>query len=176
MLKKYDNVLKKARDFIELHLLGNFELGAIIFGILFLFISTVGLVTIDHKPATNNDYAPLIVQQETISKDFNKLYSYDNFEIVPLKDSIKVTFENEECELICNFNKDLQFIGYSKSDKAMSLLLVVMASFVVAFLSAIGIVGIIIIMIPEFLMFLLKMIEKICLLLTGGESNNGIKL
>ena len=83
-----------------------------------LLIATIIIGDIDFIPAKEKDYEPLIAQQEKITEDFNTLYSYDNYSITTDDTNIKVKLSNDECSLICTFDKDLNFVEYKKQDNS----------------------------------------------------------
>ncbi len=75
----------------------------------------------DYVPATKNDYAPLIKQQEIISKDFNKIYEQENADVHIRRDHIFIVLENSQCSLKVYFDKDTDYMFSEKNDKALSI-------------------------------------------------------
>lgn len=122
----------------------------------------------DSTPATRADYEPLITQNNVVQEDFNKVYTYDNYEIVPSEKNVKVTFSNDQCKLKCTYDKNLKFINYEEIDLAKSKLSSILVSLFIAFvLFATGFVWVFAIFLPFILSYLLKFLEWICLLLVG---------
>lgn len=158
-------MVRKIYKFIEewivendfLHFVGGIIIGIIL--CIFIFLS------IDSTPATNNDYAPLVTQQKQISKDFNIIYSYDNYQITPSKDNIQVILSNKECRLICTYDKNFKFVSSEKYDKAFPKLIALLVSILFSLILAYFAVAIFFILFPAVIILLLKLIEKICRLL-----------
>ncbi len=158
-------MLRKIYKFIEDWIVENDFLhfvGGIILGVIFCILL---FISIDSTPATNKDYAPLVTQQEQISKDFNTVYSSDNYEIVPDGNNIKVTLFNKQCKLICSYDKDFKFISSEKSDSAFPKLMALLMALILSLLLAYFAVAIFFILFPAVIILLLKLIEKICRLL-----------
>ena len=162
-------MLRKIYKFIDDYITDNYALKLIVFGVFAIVLFIISMVyVVDYTPATDSEYAPLIAQQEEIAKNFNAVYGYDNYEIVPSDDNanILVSLSNKQCKLICSFDKQLKFINYEKTDKSHSVFVAIIISlwFFSLFLNAI-ITIILTIAIPFIISLLLKLIEKICLLL-----------
>lgn len=160
-------MLRKIYKFIEENILQNdalYAFGGAIFLIIYFCIFMFGLV--DSTPATQNDYAPLIQQQEEIANNFNTIYSYDNYKIEPIQNDVEVTLSNKECELICKFDKNLKYLSSKKSDlyipKIGAVLISILMGLMCAYVSAM----LLFVFIPFLIILLLKLLEKICRLLT----------
>ena len=89
-------------------------IGAIL-GIILAFYN------VDYVPATKNDYAPLIKQQEILSKEFNKIYEQENADVHIRRDHIFIVLENSQCSLKVYFDKDTDYMFSEKNDKALSI-------------------------------------------------------
>lgn len=162
-------MLKKIYEFIDESVRNNDVLHGICFiicgiiGFMWLFLSVF-----DTTPATKADYEPLIKQNSIIQENFNTVYTYDNYEISPSEDNIKVTFSNKQCKIACTYDKNFKFINYKEIDLASSKLSAIFPSLFLGFV-LIGGVGtwFISMFIPFILSWLLKFLEWICLLLVG---------
>lgn len=163
-------MLEKIYTFLDDDIRHNDGLKLIVFGVLAIVLFIISMVyVVDYTPATEAEYAPLIKQCEKISKDFNIVYSYDNYKIVPDEktDNVLITLSNEQCELICSFDKQLNLVAQEKSDKAYSIFKAILFSFCFfSFVFNYAITAILTVIIPLLLSLLLKLLEKICLLLT----------
>ncbi len=135
-----------------------------LFAIILFVLSMRFLV--DYTPATDKDYTPLIEQQEVISKDFDKVYNYDNFTITSAgKNTITVTFENDQCKLISSFDRERNFIENKKIDKAMPVFGAIFISLLFFSIMCNALIIFIIAGILYVISLLLKLLEKICRLL-----------
>lgn len=162
-------MLKKIYEFIEEHTRGNDTLQIITFiicGILgFILLFTCA---IDSTPATLADYEPLIKQNNVIKENFDAVYTYDNYEISPSENNIKVTFSNNQCKLACTYDKNFKFINYKEIDLAVSKFGAIFVSFLMGFILIGGVSMYIIAMfIPWLLYWFLIFLEWLCLLLVG---------
>jgi len=171
MLSKIYNFIDDyIRDNPCLQLICIFVLWGVFFIISLLFL-------FDSTPATEKDYQPLIVQQEKIANDFNTVYSYNNYTIAPKENYISVTLSNEQCELICSFDKDLKLKSYEKNDKAFPKVKAIFGALISGLLLGGGFAIILIMVIPFILSLLLKLLEKICLFLVNKEGKyHGTKI
>jgi len=162
-------MLEKIYTFLDDDIRHNDGLKLIVFGVLAIILFIISMVyVVDYTPATDSEYAPLINQCEEISKDFNIVYSYDNYKIAPDEKSnnILVTLSNEQCELICSFDNQLKFITKEKCDKAYSIFKAILFSiWLFSLVFNYAITAILTVIIPLLLSLLLKLLEKICLLL-----------
>lgn len=161
-------MLRKIYDFIDDYLRDNgvfqlvtfFVFGVLGFILMFCFV-------IDSTPAKLSDYEPLIKQNTIVQENFDTVYTYDNYEILPSENNIKVTFSNDQCKLACTYDKNFKFIEYKEIDLAESKSGAIFGSFLGAFL--LGGLGMYIfgMFLPFLLYYLLKFLEWICLLLVG---------
>lgn len=162
-------MLKKIYEFIDDYASSNdiFQIvtflicGILGFALIFFYV-------VDSTPAAEEDYAPLIEQNSVIQKDFSKVYTYDNYEISPSKNNIKVTFSNDQCKLACTYDKNFKFIKDKKIDLAESKFGAIFISFIGGFIF-LGVIGMYVLamFLPFVLYRLLKFLEWICLLLVG---------
>ena len=114
-------MLKKIYEFIDYDVRDNYLFPFITFLICgILGFALMFFCVVDSTPATKVDYAPLIEQNSVIQEDFNKVYNYDNYEILPSENNIKVTFSNDQCKLACTYDKNFKFIKDKKIDLAES--------------------------------------------------------
>lgn len=164
-------MLRKIYNFIDDYVRDNMVLYTICFivgTILMIFAITR---IFDYTPATDIDYMPLIEQKDIISQDFSAIYAYDNYLISPNKDTINVELENEQCKIICTFDKNFNYIDLQKIDFALSIFELI---FSCLFFGIIGGGGIFVVLfaffIPFVLSWLLKFLEWLCLLLVGRRN------
>lgn len=159
-------MLRKIYKFIDEYILENDLLQMIGGSILWILSFCIFLfVLIDSTPATNEDYAQLINQQQEITKNFNTVYSYDNYQISPAKDNIKVILSNKECKLICQFDKNLKYLNHEKSDSYTPKIVAILESIILGLMFAYIMTAILLIAIPFVISLLLKLLHKICRLL-----------
>lgn len=71
---------------------------------------------LDMKPATENDYSKLQIQEDIIKKDFNSVYTLNNATIQINSENIVITLESKECNVISTFDKDLNYQTTAKTD------------------------------------------------------------
>jgi len=162
-------MLKKIYEFIDDYVRNNYWLQCITFvicGILgFILIFCYAL---DSTPATSADYEPLIVQNRAIQENFNTVYSYDNYEIIPNENNINVILANEQCKIKCTYDKNFKFINYKEIDLAESKAGAIFCSFLFGFIMIGGTAMYVLAMfLPFILSYLLRFLEWICLLLVG---------
>lgn len=159
-------MLRKMYKFIDNYIRGNLKIIGITWSVLLvIFFSIFMFKVVDYTPATNDEYAPLIKQQEQIAQDFNTVYSFNNYSIVPNQNNISITLSNTQCEIICLFNKDFKFINYEKVDLALSEMGAIISSIVLGFILAGTLTIVFTNLLPFIISLLLKLLEKICLLL-----------
>jgi len=162
-------MLKKIYEFIDDYVRDN----TILQGITLFICGILGFVLIfvyvmDSTPATLADYKPLIRQNSVIQKDFNAVYTYDNYEISPSENNIKVTFSNDQCELACTYDKNFKFINYKEIDLAVSKGESIFASILIGFIMlGVSSMYIFAMFVPFLLSCILKFLEWICLSLVG---------
>lgn len=160
-------MLRKIYEFIDKRIINNpsvhlFSIATLWLIFLFFFIFQ-GFI--DTTPATKEEYSPLIKQQQQIAVNFNTIYSYDNYTISPNEDNIEVTLSNDQCKLVCSFDKNLKYLNYEKIDNASSKFYSLFVYLIAAFIIGGGIAIILTIALPTVLFILLILLEKICKLL-----------
>lgn len=164
-------MLRKIYNFIDDYVRDNMVLYTICFivgTILMIFAITR---IFDYTPATDIDYMPLIEQKDIIIQDFSAIYTYDNYLISPNEDSINVELENEQCKIICTFDKSLHCTDYAKIDSAVSIPSLIFACVFFGVIAGGGIfTGLFAIFVPFLLSWLFKFLEWICLLLVGRKN------
>ena len=155
-------MLRKIYKFIDRKIRDNIPLFVI--ALLLIFTSTlctcISYNMLDSIPATDDDYKPLLEQQETITKDFNEIYNYDNYTILPVDDYVFVTLSNDQCKVHYYFNKNLEYIDYKKEDLAMPLWECILGYITVSIGVAAFITWILLIISPFILSNFLKLLEK----------------
>ena len=93
----------------------------LVYIVIFLVFSFTWFGHIDIVPATESDYNKLIVQKDIIVDDFNEVYKFENSKVNFDGKYIRVTLSNKECNLILDFDKNLNLVEYKEQDKAASL-------------------------------------------------------
>lgn len=161
-------MLKTIYEFIDNNVRRNYMLQgicAIIFFVIGFLLSLFYMV--DSTPATENDYAPLIEQNSAIVQDFNTVYTYDNYVITPDKKNITVELSNEQCKLLCTYDKNHKFISYEEKDSAVSKFGAIFVSLLGGCLFTYVGTTLFAIVLPFILYYLLVFLEWFCLLLVG---------
>ncbi len=82
--------------------------------------SLLAVYIIDHTPATQSDYKPLLEIQENLKKDFNNVYKYQDADVNITKDNISVYIDNKDCSLKIIFDRDTNYMYTEKNDKAVN--------------------------------------------------------
>lgn len=80
-----------------------------------IFVTIVTYFRNEKQEATNDNYESLSKQLEVIINDFDKVYSFNNYNIEPTDDGTKVslTVHSDSCTLIGYFDNDLNYIKQS---------------------------------------------------------------
>lgn len=89
---------------------------------IFIIIGViVGLLvsfnTIDTKPATADDYAPLINIQDIMIDNFDTIYTQPGTKMYIHDNDILVILENDECLIRSYFSNDKKYLYTEKEDK-----------------------------------------------------------
>lgn len=161
-------MLKKIYEFIDDYVRDNIIFKAIVFLLCGTIVAGYCFFSVvDRTPATEADYKPLIQQREAISKNFNTIYTYDNYAVSPDEDNIKIVLDNKQCKLTCIYDKDFTFISEERTDLCESTTSAFFLSLLIGFYIG-GIAMILLTMVlPFVLSYLFKFIEWLCLLLIG---------
>ncbi len=106
--------------------------GMVIFSILVAIAAAVlVIVSSDLTPATPKDYNELY--SRLLSVEGNKEDFFNGTGTIRiLEDKIIYEIENDECKMTGDFNKDLELINYSQSDKKVSLALLIIVTIFIA--------------------------------------------
>ena len=91
------------------------RIGLAIDGIICIILAISIFASIDKVPATPSDYEPMEKQVMAIQKDPNLLLS-TNCNIYINNEVITVKFENDECKLTAQYNKNFEVLSISKYD------------------------------------------------------------
>jgi len=96
----------------------NSYLANVIFMIIGIFVGLiVSFNTLDTKPATADDYAPLINIQNTMMGNFDTIYTQPGARMYIHNDDILVILENNECLIRSYFSNDKKYLYTEKEDK-----------------------------------------------------------
>lgn len=91
------------------------RIGYVIGGIISIILAISIFATIDKVPATPSDYEPMEKQAMAIQKDPDLLFS-TNCNIYINDEVITVDFENYECKLTAQYDKNFELLSISKYD------------------------------------------------------------
>ena len=91
------------------------KIGFVLGGLLGIVIGIITLVSIDKVPATPMDYQSL--EQQAINVQQNpELLLETNCNINIDDEVITIRFENDECKVYAEYNKNFEMLSYSKED------------------------------------------------------------
>ena len=129
----------------------------LVFGIIAGVIACIAVFfSTDITPATMQDYENLEKQALLVENNPEELFKMDC--IIVIEDgSINVYFENDECEIYVEYNKDFQITSLTREDKKFSFGWMVLGAVIFGML--IFIVGDLIFAILSFLLY--KLIKRI---------------
>jgi len=102
--------------------------GFAISGLLGIALTINLFITTDTVPATSSDYVQLEKLTNVIQQNIDLLLEPDrNID----SEIITVTFENDECKVITEYDKNFEVLSTSKKDKSMFWLLALVFSLIV---------------------------------------------
>ncbi len=132
--KSAETVLDRSTSHLGLH--PHYYIEQIIAMVLATIItlgSMVGIFFIvDMKPATYDDYKPLYERLEALEANPDSLLD-EKAKIVVTDEGFEYTVENKECKMTGYFSTDFKLLGNQSEDKAVSVILVIIAALFVGF-------------------------------------------
>ncbi len=132
--KSAETVLDRSTSHLGLH--PHYYIEQIIAMVLATIItlgSMVGIFFIvDMKPATYDDYKPLYERLEALEANPDSLLD-EKAKIVVTDEGFEYTVENKECKMTGYFSTDFKLLDNKEEDKAVSVILVIIAALFVGF-------------------------------------------
>ena len=127
--KSFETVL----DRLDSDSLGIEKIIAMVLVTIIALGSMVGVFFIsDMKSATFNDYKPLYERLEALEANPDSLLD-EKANIVVTDEGFEYTVENKECKMTGYFSTDFKLLGNKSEDKAVSVILVIIAALFVGF-------------------------------------------
>lgn len=110
---------------------------SVFFVVVYCIVGIYWLSLVDILPATAEDYKPLIESAKNIQKNPSLLLEYEWANGKNMGNILTISFKNDECNLIAQYDKDFVLLSTTKKDKALSfgeLIVLIISITVVSFI------------------------------------------